>query len=198
MIRLYFPSPWILHLWGYKKNLSYLFFSFREVNPIIVLSIQLSASRWRITFERNCQSFSAASTIMALFLTLIRKSWKTYPEIFPKFQFSGLWARPFYWETHPSKFQKDLIWPIKCRVFAVSNHSVFGHRRDSDSFCTAATNVSNVVTAKLFIKPSGNHSNPSNWTRVETHGRAKRIKGLHHVAYMCGNMVVGKTKSWNL
>ena len=33
--------------------------------------------------------------------TLIGKFWKTHPENFPKFQFSGSWARPYHWKTHP-------------------------------------------------------------------------------------------------
>ena len=33
-------------------------------------------------------------------LTLIGKSWKINPENFPKFQFSGSWARRFYWKTN--------------------------------------------------------------------------------------------------
>ena len=36
-------------------------------------------------------------------LTLIGKSWKTHPEIFLKFSFSGSSHRPFYWKTHPLK-----------------------------------------------------------------------------------------------
>ena len=37
-------------------------------------------------------------------LTLIGKSWKTHPEIFLKFSFSGSSHRPFYWKTHPIFF----------------------------------------------------------------------------------------------
>ena len=37
-------------------------------------------------------------------LTLIGKSWKTHPEIFLKFSFSGPSHRPFYWKTHPFEF----------------------------------------------------------------------------------------------
>ena len=33
-------------------------------------------------------------------LTFIVESWKTHPENFSKFQFSGTWARRFYWKTH--------------------------------------------------------------------------------------------------
>ena len=35
--------------------------------------------------------------------TLIGKLWKTHPEIFLKFSFSGSSHRPFYWKTHPLK-----------------------------------------------------------------------------------------------
>jgi len=60
-------------------------------------------------------------------VTLIGKSWKTHPEKFPKFQFSGSWARPgfeivhdfcrdfepwawsYCWKTHPSKFYENLF-----------------------------------------------------------------------------------------
>ena len=38
-------------------------------------------------------------------LTLICKSWKTHPEIFLKFSFSGSSHRPFYWKTHPDIFR---------------------------------------------------------------------------------------------
>ena len=38
-------------------------------------------------------------------LTLIGKSWKTHPEIFLKFSFSGSSHRPFYWKTHPVFFR---------------------------------------------------------------------------------------------
>ena len=34
-------------------------------------------------------------------LTLMGKSWKTHPEIFLKFQFSGLCAGLYYWKTDP-------------------------------------------------------------------------------------------------
>ena len=34
-------------------------------------------------------------------LTLIGKSWKTHPEIFLKFSFSGSSHKPFDWKTHP-------------------------------------------------------------------------------------------------
>ena len=36
-------------------------------------------------------------------LTLIGKSWKTHPETFLKFSFSGSSHRPFYWKTYPLK-----------------------------------------------------------------------------------------------
>ena len=53
------------------------------------------------------------------FLTLIGKSWKTHPGIIPKFQFSGSWARPFNWKTHPC-FRLDalfwMIFPVKRSV----------------------------------------------------------------------------------
>ena len=64
--------------------------------------------------------------------------------------------------AHERSYLTYQVQTLCTAVFAVSNHSVFGHRRDTDSFCTSATNVSEIVTAKLFIKPSGNHSNPSN------------------------------------
>ena len=51
---------------------------------------------------RYINNFQADQLLRLVFdLTLIGKSWKTHPEIFPKLQFSGLWARPFYWKTHP-------------------------------------------------------------------------------------------------
>ena len=44
------------------------------------------------------------STVRETSLTLIGKSWKTHPDIFPKFSFSGSSHRPFYWKTHPIFF----------------------------------------------------------------------------------------------
>ena len=37
-------------------------------------------------------------------LTLIGKSWKTHPENFLKYSFSGSSHRTFYWKTHPFDF----------------------------------------------------------------------------------------------
>ena len=39
--------------------------------------------------------------IISIKVILIGKSWKTHPEFFPQFQFSGSGARPYYWKTHP-------------------------------------------------------------------------------------------------
>ena len=36
-------------------------------------------------------------------------SWKTHPENCSNFQFSGSWARPYYWKTHPCEFHEDLL-----------------------------------------------------------------------------------------
>ena len=41
-------------------------------------------------------------------LTLIGKSWKTHPEIFLKFSFSG----SFYWITHPFDFLTETIYDM--------------------------------------------------------------------------------------
>ena len=97
---------------------SKLFFVQEEDDP-------LNATRWRITFERNCQSFSAASTIMAFFLTLIRKSWKTNPEVFPKFQFFRVWHRWILWKTHPVFFRNFNFRSMSWTDFRKIHPSIF-------------------------------------------------------------------------
>ena len=55
----------------------------------------------------------------ALTLTLIVKFWKTHPEFFPRFQFSGVTQIDF-WKNHPQKFYEYLISKISghdlCRM----------------------------------------------------------------------------------
>jgi len=41
-------------------------------------------------------------------LTRITKIWKTRPENFPKFLFSGSWAISYYRKTHPKNFKNDV------------------------------------------------------------------------------------------
>ena len=57
-------------------------------------------------------------------LTLIGKSWKTRPECFRKFSFSGSSHRPSYWKTHPffSKFQ---FWGATQAVLLENSSSFF-------------------------------------------------------------------------
>ena len=75
---------------------------------------------------KSCQKVSSRSLLKRL--TLIGKSWKTHPEIFPNFQCSGVWHRPisgklihffrnfnsgashrpFYWKTHPLKIMSTI------------------------------------------------------------------------------------------
>ena len=59
-------------------------------------------------------------------LTLIGKSWKTHPEIFLKFSFSGSSHRPFYWKIHPLKIMSGPIGPLRTNfsnldIFAVDD-----------------------------------------------------------------------------
>ena len=42
-----------------------------------------------------------------VYLTPIGKSWKTHPENFLKFPFSGSSHRPLYWKTHPLKIMSS-------------------------------------------------------------------------------------------
>ena len=56
-------------------------------------------------------------------LTLIGKSWKTHPEIFLKFSFSGSSHRPFYWKTHPFFFSKIQLWGVTQTVL-LENSSI--------------------------------------------------------------------------
>ena len=46
------------------------------------------------------------------YLTLIGKSWKTHPEFFLKFLFSGSSHRPFYWKTDPFDFLTETIYAM--------------------------------------------------------------------------------------
>ena len=62
--------------------------------------------------------------------TLIGKSWKTHPEIFLKFSFSGSSHRPFYWKTHPLKiisfknlFSFFQFWGVTQNIF-LENSSI--------------------------------------------------------------------------
>ena len=59
-------------------------------------------------------------------LTLICKSWKTHPEIFLKFSFSGSSHRPFYWKTHPDNFSKFQFWGVTQAVL-LENSSIKNH-----------------------------------------------------------------------
>ena len=45
-------------------------------------------------------------------ITFFNPYWQileNHPENFSKFQFSGWWARPYHWKTHPSKFYEYLF-----------------------------------------------------------------------------------------
>ena len=70
-----------------------------------------------VSFQTFESSFS--SYVWPIFeayddITLIGKSWKTHPEIFLKFSFSGSSHRLFYWKTHPSDFfDWNHIWYVK-------------------------------------------------------------------------------------
>ena len=78
-------------------------------------SFTFMSDSWRIRFEFMSISYSEyrianrvwifKESVMAHGLTLIVKSWKTHPEIFPKFSISGSWPRPFTWKTHPTFFR---------------------------------------------------------------------------------------------
>ena len=54
--------------------------------------------------------FGTAETLNVKFI--FGKSWKTHPEIFLKFSFSGSSHRPFYWKTHPFDFLAETIYHI--------------------------------------------------------------------------------------
>ena len=70
----------------------------------------------------------SSSTLVEIFfhLTLICKSWKTHPEIFLKFSFSGSSHRPFYWKTHPDNFSKFQFWGVTQAVL-LENSSIKNH-----------------------------------------------------------------------
>ena len=69
----------------------------------------------------------AEITLFINHLTLIGKSWKTHPEIFLKFSFSGSSHRPFYWKTHPLKIMSTIQFFFNSgashRPFYWKNHS---------------------------------------------------------------------------
>ena len=56
------------------------------------------------SIKRACKSDGEIYPYCPGKLTPIGKSWKTHPEIFLKFSFSGSSHRPFYWKTHPFEF----------------------------------------------------------------------------------------------
>ena len=64
--------------------------------------------------------------VLQPYLTLICKSWKTHPEIFLKFSFSGSSHRPFYWKTHPDNFSKFQFWGVTQAVL-LENSSIKNH-----------------------------------------------------------------------
>ena len=63
---------------------------------------------------------------ITVILTLIGKSWKTHPEFFLKFSFSGSSHRPFYWKTHPIFFLKFQFWGVTQAVL-LENSSIKNH-----------------------------------------------------------------------
>ena len=70
-------------------------------------------------------------------LTLIGKSWKTHPEIFLKFWFSGSSHRPFYWKTPPLKI--------------MSTYSVFFHFWGHTHRYTGKLIHSNFLTETIYV-----------------------------------------------
>ena len=63
-------------------------------------------------WENDFRNFEIHKIRYKVLLTLICKSWKTHPEIFLKFSFSGSSHRPFYWKTHPDNFSKFQFWGV--------------------------------------------------------------------------------------
>ena len=70
--------------------------------------------------------FSAYVFILQQALTLTGKSWKTHPEFFLKFSFSGSSHRLFYWKTHPISFSKFQFWGVTQAVL-LENSSIKNH-----------------------------------------------------------------------
>ena len=73
-----------------------------------------SGRPWDFPINYSFRSFRKPFWIVRFqLLTLIGKSWKTHPEIFLKFSFSGSSYRPFYWKTHLFEFfwlKPYMIW----------------------------------------------------------------------------------------
>ena len=73
---------------------------------------------WKIRFTKK-------------YLTLIGKSWKTHPEIFPKYQFSGLWHRlifgkfiQYFFRNFNSRgISLTEFWKIHPSIFLIQKHN---------------------------------------------------------------------------
>ena len=77
----------------------------QELFEILCLESQVFWKMDNMPFPfRTARNYSKFNVICKTHLTLIGKSWKTHPEIFLKFSFSGSSHRPFYWKTHPFEF----------------------------------------------------------------------------------------------
>ena len=76
-----------------------------------------TASRFR---RCNLKSYNGQAVKS---LTLICKSWKTHPDIFLKFSFSGASHRPFYWKTRPDNFSKFQFWFFITQDFLMDEFS---------------------------------------------------------------------------
>ena len=53
---------------------------------------------------------------------MIGKTWKTHPEIIPKFQFSGACHRPYYWKIHP--FFRNFYFGVMIKTLLLENSSI--------------------------------------------------------------------------
>ena len=88
--------------------------------------IRNSTNSERQHFPKTPPSVSQKHRRFSCSLTLIGKSWKTHPEIFLKFSFSGSSHRPFYWKTHPVFFSKFQFWGVTQAVL-LENSSIKNH-----------------------------------------------------------------------
>ena len=95
------PSVWALSIqWFLKRMLNLKSMgtikyggNFMEFGAPIIIQ-----ENWS---ERQSKTILKKAKKVQVHLTPIVKSWKTHPEFFLKFSFSGSWARPYYWKTHP-------------------------------------------------------------------------------------------------
>ena len=91
----------------FHKELYHLCINKADDNGMILASQALKQKVIDLlgTGARELVDFQSFGPVLRTKLTLSGKSWKTRPENFLEFPFSGSSYRPFYWKTHPFFFR---------------------------------------------------------------------------------------------